>query len=250
MIKTDNSLNGISQWFLSDDAKNLIFLETNAATDLISDVFGYHVVQLGDYYPTKIMALSRIQHKILAGLSGTIRSPSDLSCDVEALPFAEGTVDLMVLPHLLEFGRDPSMILREAERVLIGEGHLVVFGFNPWSFFGLTSVFKRWQDIAPWNCKFISAPRLKDWLHVLGFETLIISRFGYGSLKGEGWNGVTGNGEKLMKYLFPRLGNTYCLVAKKKIEGLKAVRAKWTKTREILESGLAKPSVSCTGVET
>ncbi len=249
MIKADNSLNGISRWLSSDEAKNLIFLENRAAADFFLDVFGYYMVQLGDYYPTEIMASTRVQHKIVVGLSGTICSPSDLACDVEALPFAEGTVDLMVLPHVLEFGRDPSMILRETERVLIGEGYLVVFGFNPWSFFGLTTVFKRWQDIAPWNCNFISAPRLKDWLHVLGFETLIISRVGYGSLKGEGWSGLTGNGEKLMKYLFPRLGNSYFLVAKKKIEGLKAVRGKWSRAKKILESGLAKPSVSCTGGE-
>ena len=249
MFKADNSLEGISRWLSSDDAKNLIVLETSAASDLISNVFGYHVVQIGDFYPTKIMALSRIQHKILAGLPGTICSPSDITCDVEALPFAEGSVDLMILPHLLEFWRDPSIILRETERVLIGEGYLIVFGFNPWSFFGLTSVFKRWQDIAPWNCNFISAPRLRDWLHVLGFETLIISRFGYGSLKGEGWSAFTGNGEKLMKYLFPRLGNIYFLLAKKKIEGLKAVRGKWSRTRKILDSGLVKPSISCTGAK-
>ena len=52
-----------------------------------------------------------------------------------------------------------------------------------------------------------------------------------------------------MKYLFPRLGNSYFLVAKKKIEGMKAVRGKWPKAKKILESGLAKPSVSCTGGE-
>ncbi len=247
MIKADNSLNGMSRWLSSDDAKNLIFLETEAASDLISDVFGYHVVQLGGHYPTKIMALSRVQHKILASLPGTNSSSSDLTCDVDALPFAEGSVDLIILPHLLEFERDPSVILRETERVLIGEGYLVIFGFNPWSCFGLTSAFKRWQDIAPWNCNFISAPRLKDWLHVLGFETLTVSRFGYGGLKSEGWTAITGNGEKLMKYLVPWLGNIYFLLAKKKIEGMKAVRGKWSRTRKILDSGLAKPSVSCTG---
>ena len=230
MIKADNSLNGISRWLSSDEAKNLIFLENRAAADFFLDVFGYYMVQLGDYYPTEIMASTRIQHKIVVGLSGTICSPSDLACDVEVLPFAEGTVDLMVLPHVLEFGRDPSMILRETERVLIGEGYLVVFGFNPWSFFGLTTVFKRWQDIAPWNCNFISLP-VKRLVTCIRLRDLIISRVGYGGLKGEGWSGVTGNGEKLMKYLFPRLGNSYFLVAKKKIEGLKAVRGKWSRTR-------------------
>ena len=101
MIKADNSLNGISRWLSSDEAKNLIFLESSAAADFF-DVFGSYMVQLGDYYPTEIMANPGAA-QILVGLSGTICSPSDLACDVEALPFAEGTVDLMVL-HILEFG--------------------------------------------------------------------------------------------------------------------------------------------------
>lgn len=249
MIKADNSLYSIAEWMSSEDAKHLICLETSTASEFISDVFGYYVVQLGDYYPTQVMASSRMPHKILAGLGKNLGPFSDLICDVEAIPFGESTVDLLILPHVLEFARDPSAILRETERVLIGEGYLVVFGFNPWSLFGFASVFKRWQDVAPWNCNFISAPRLKDWLHVLGFETLIVRRFGYGSLKGNGLGAVTGNTEKLMKYLLPRLGNMYFLVAKKKVEGLKAIRSKWSKGRRILDGGVVKPSAGRTGVD-
>ena len=95
---------------------------------------GYYMVQLERLLSNRNLASTRVQHKIVVGLSGTICSPSDLACDVEVLPFAEGTVDLMVLPHVLEFGRDPSMILRETERVLIGRVTWLFFGFNPWSF--------------------------------------------------------------------------------------------------------------------
>ena len=103
MIKADNSLNGISRWLSSDEAKNLIFWRAVQLL-IFLDVLVITWFQLGDYYPTEIMASTRVQYKILVGLSGTICSPSDLACDVEALPFAEGTVDLMVLPHVLEFG--------------------------------------------------------------------------------------------------------------------------------------------------
>ena len=48
MIKADNSLYDIAKWMSSEDAKHLICLETSTASEFISDVFGYYVVQLGD----------------------------------------------------------------------------------------------------------------------------------------------------------------------------------------------------------
>src|SRR5690606_4575216 len=53
-----------------------------------------------------------------------------------ALPLASQSVDLLVLPHTLEYADDPHAVLREAERVLIHEGRLIIAGFNPWSLWG------------------------------------------------------------------------------------------------------------------
>ena len=43
----------------------------------------------------------------------------------------------MLLPHTLEFATDPYAIVREVDRVLVGEGRLLVLGFRPWSLWGI-----------------------------------------------------------------------------------------------------------------
>ena len=55
------------------------------------------------------------------------------------LPIANGAVDAVVLPHTLEFETDPFAVVREADRVLAGEGHLIVLGFRPFSLWGFRS---------------------------------------------------------------------------------------------------------------
>ena len=54
--------------------------------------------------------------------------------------------------------------------MLVGEGHIVVLGFNPWSLFGCWSMLWRWQGNPPWSGRYITSTRIKDWLKLLGFD--------------------------------------------------------------------------------
>ena len=58
------------------------------------------------------------------------------------------TTSNVVLPHVLEFEANPHQVLRESERVLIGEGHVVILGFNPWSLWGLWRLLLAWREIS------------------------------------------------------------------------------------------------------
>ena len=240
----DNKFKSIAGWLNSKDAERLVELEATLAKDLVSNLFGYNVVQLGAFYPGHVIKATRSSNKVLASLGSDAPELTSICCDVEAFPFGATTVDLVILPHILEFSRDPAKILREVDRVLIGEGYLVVFGFSHWSFFGLSTVLKRWQDVAPWNCSFISPLKLEDWLRILGLETMEVRHGGFGSLASKSIAAITGNKEKLMKYLFPRRGNVYLLVAKKRVEGVTAIRTSWSSRRKLLKGGLAKPTTS------
>ncbi len=53
------------------------------------------------------------------------------------LPFADKSVDVCLLAHTLPWCTDPHRLLREADRVLIDDGWLVISGFNPLSLMGL-----------------------------------------------------------------------------------------------------------------
>ena len=60
----------------------------------------------------------------------------------------ENTIDLIVMPHALEFTDDPHLMLREAWRVIRPEGQIVISGFNPFSLFGTQALFRPRRDAA------------------------------------------------------------------------------------------------------
>jgi SAM-dependent methyltransferase len=92
--------------------------------------------------------------------------------DSSELPFASESIDLIVLPHVLEFAADPHQILREVDRVLRPEGRLVISGFNPASLWGARQYISRLigSPYLPRDGQFISLIRIKDWLQLLNYS--------------------------------------------------------------------------------
>jgi SAM-dependent methyltransferase len=84
---------------------------------------------------------------------------------------------MIILPHLLEFDAYRFQTMREIERILKPEGHLVILNFNPWS------VWVRYQSLwdlrlaDSWRGHFISRSRVIDWLKLLNFEITMSSLF-------------------------------------------------------------------------
>ena len=64
-------------------------------------------------------------------------------CRYDELPFASQSIDLVALPHVLEFTDDPHEVLREVARVLMPEGRLIITGFNPLSLWGMRQGMRR-----------------------------------------------------------------------------------------------------------
>ena len=92
--------------------------------------------------------------------------------DTDDWPILTDSVDAIVLPHTLELSRDPHQVLREADRSLIPDGHLVILGFNPRSVWGGRRILSRKDGRMPWDARFLGMSRIKDWLGLLGFDTL------------------------------------------------------------------------------
>jgi SAM-dependent methyltransferase len=92
-----------------------------------------------------------------------------VALDFAELPFASQSLDLVVLPHVLEFAAEPHQVLREVERVLIPEGQVIICGFNPASLWGARQGISRItrSHYLPAAGEFISMPRMKDWLKLL-----------------------------------------------------------------------------------
>lgn len=100
-----------------------------------------------------------------------------------ALPLKSDSVDMIIVPHLLEFDAYRFQTMREIERVLKPEGIVLIVNFNPWS------VWVRYQFL--WEIKmadsirghFIGYTRVLDWLKLLNFEVTGSSEFFLDSVK-------------------------------------------------------------------
>jgi SAM-dependent methyltransferase len=158
--------------------------------------------------------------------------PVVVSHDFTELPFASQSLDLVVLPHLLEFAAEPHQVLREVERVLIPEGQLIISGFNPASLWGMRQAAGRLTGSAflPRDGEFISLSRLKDWLKLLNMEVgrgqfgcyappcatqKWLYRFGFMEPAGTRW--------------WPYFGAVYVVRAIKRVQGMRLIGPVWNK---------------------
>ena len=230
-------------WFSSEPGGRVAVEEYRLLAHILPDLFGYHIVQLGCCHTDKLIASSRVSHRVAVDIDKGGAAAARLRCQGDALPLAAGTIDVLVLPHVLEFSGDPRGVLREAARVLIGDGHIAVLGFNPWSFHGLWSLLWQWQGRAPWSGKFISPSRIKDWLQLLGFDIVNFSRASFlPPLRRASLNRRLQFIENLGSSCWPCFGNVYLLVGKKRVEGITPLKVGWKQRRRLVSKGIAEPT--------
>ena len=217
------SLAGLDAWLQTPQGRYIMDWERAHVDALLADVFGYNALQLG-LPQVDFLGRNRIPLRQRAGESGAV----DVLCDLRQLPFSAQSVDLVVLPHVLEFHADPHQILREVERVLIPEGQLVIIGFNPLSLWGLQRRLARCRNCFPWNGDYISVLRLKDWLQLLGFE---VDRGHFGGylppFEQERWlkraHFMEAAGDRWWSFA----GAVYLLRAVKRVHGMRLILPAW-----------------------
>lgn len=94
------------------------------------------------------------------------------------LPIQTESMDLVIIPHMLEFDEHRFQTMREVHRVLKPGGELIILNFNP------LSIYVRFQSLLGFNrgesrrMHFMSRARVLDWLKLLNFEVLNTAEFG------------------------------------------------------------------------
>jgi SAM-dependent methyltransferase len=99
------------------------------------------------------------------------------------LPLGTESVDMIIVPHLLEFDAQRFQTMREIERVLKPEGLLVIISFNPWSLWVRYQYLLDIKMADTWSGHFISRSRILDWLKLLNFEVSVATEFNLDSIK-------------------------------------------------------------------
>jgi SAM-dependent methyltransferase len=230
----------LEAWWQTKTGAYLLEQERAALAEAFSTLFGYYLVQSGCWgEPGTLLEGSTIRAKFILG--GSAHAGCGVAGDPSYLPFATDSLDLVLLPHTLERVDEPEKVLREAERALRGEGHVVVLGFHPFGPWGL----HRYVGARPaWTGRFLSLWRLKIWLRVLGFEVMDVRQLVF--------RPPFASQATLRRSAFlDRLGwrasaGIYMVVARKRVFGMTPLLTKRSRLQPTF-SGVAKPTTRSMG---
>jgi SAM-dependent methyltransferase len=237
--KYNGARSSLSGWFSTPQGSYVLDWELAQFDSAVDDVFGFRAVQIG-LPEVDFLRQNRISWRF----SLALEPGAAVAADALQLPLESQSLDLVALPHVLEGHHNPHDVLREAERVLRPEGHIVISGFNTLSLWRLRQMFAS-RDDAPWDAKYIGLLRLREWLRVLGFELnggmfgcyappfrdrLWLDRFGFMEKAGSRW--------------WPICGGMYVVRAVKRVHGMRIVTPAWRKERARRRAVAAVPQRS------
>ena len=235
-------------WYHQGLGGGLLDLEQAELDGVLPNLFGYYLVQIGCLVDADLLGASRIRHRVIVDklpLSARDAHGSCIRANAEYLPVQRDSVDVVLLPHTLEFATDPHGVLREVERVLVPEGHVIVLGFSPWSMWGLRQLLtpRRARSAPPWCGEFRGQLRIKDWLALLGFDVVVSRRYFFRPP-------ITHTGimrrleflERVGRRWWPFLGGAYILLAKKRVATLTPIKPRWRPRRSLIRADAVKPT--------
>lgn len=233
------------QWLKTPLGRLLVDAELQAINLTVPNLFGYHVLQIGELGDADLLENSRISHRVVqvpGPVSGSYQANRVIGSDQE-LPFAADSIDAVVMPHVLEFCSQPHKLLREVDRVLIADGSLILTGFNPVSCWGLWRLCLAWRGEPPWCGHFFRHARIRDWLSLLDFEVVqtdyllfrpplvrlqLLQRFSFLETVGARF--------------VPGLSGVFVILARKRVLPVSPIKTRWHTRHKVVTPGLAEPS--------
>lgn len=218
-----------NQWLTRDFLGGaLLEAELAAFTRILNNHFGKHAVLIGvpqqySLLPSSVLPCHTLATPLIHGAHGL----NCIETDFHDLPLLTGSVDLVMLPHTLEFIDNPRQLLSEACRVIKPEGLIAIASFNPYSIWGMRRWFAGAQKV-PWKGHFINERKVRNWLRLAEFQMEKQTSVLYGlpidhpaifnRLK---WLDPIGN------VLFPKWGGVHILLARAKQIPLTPIKLKW-----------------------
>lgn len=228
----------MAAWYATPLGRELDAAIQDRARRLLLDVHGQHALQIGgSARDTDFLAHANMGHRIhLIGEAGDA-----FHGEPEMLPLTSGSINLLVLCHILEFREDPLTLLTEAERVLAPEGRMLIVSFNAWSLFGLRRALP--HDGVPWSGRFQGHWRTRYWCRRTGLE--IENRAGC-------WRRPPAHGYRLRRWLgwlehghasLDRCGAVQLLLVRKRRIPLNPIPLRMRRRQRLSASHPARPTM-------
>ena len=239
----------LQRWLQTPLGSSLLQQEARVVEEAFDGMFGEQCLQLGYWGdPKTFVRLARTQRCALITEFPQTDGVSAIG-QLHRLPVQDDSIDLVILPHTLDFSDRPHAVLREVHRVLRANGQLIVLGFRPGGLWGLRRLVPG-AGMPPGELHLVSDRRLRDWLKLLDMRihglTGYFFRWPLPGLKGK----ASPQWERRGRRWWPELSACYMLSAQKRISTLTPVRPLW-RTKPKVVAGLAEPTarVSRIGID-
>ena len=148
----------------------LLRAEQTIIAEILKRHFGRHSLLIGAPNQYDLLNATNIPcHSLISPLMHKESHFNYIQGGFHELPILTGSIDLVMLPHTLEFVDNPRQLLAEACRIIKPEGLILVCGFNPYSIWGLKRKFDKHKKNL-WMGNLIRAHIIKSWLRLADFE--------------------------------------------------------------------------------
>ncbi|GLR69495.1 methyltransferase domain-containing protein [Agaribacter marinus] len=192
---------------------------------VVERLFGYYLLKVGALSSELTLATSPIKHKF--NFSANISESTQLCGKSNQLPIQNNSVDVFVVLAELDFAQDPHQIVREIDRSITSNGHVVIAGFNPFSLAGIMKYLPINRNNLLHQGRFFTAARVKDWLQLLDFEVIQQEQVIYSSLFMRKRLGEHSRIMRWCKRYCPWFSSMYIIVARKREIPLSPIKQKW-----------------------
>ncbi|WP_236074915.1 methyltransferase domain-containing protein [Teredinibacter purpureus] len=246
------TIGSIAKWYETPLGQSMLAAQQQVLSEELSCLFGYHLMQLSVLPNRRLSESSRINHCF--SLSPAVVNSSDVKthlCDVQgladldALPLPDESIDVTLLHHVLEFSNNPHKVLKEAARVTVPRGHIVIFGFNPLSMLGLIQLIAQFYSAnVIWKRRALRAGRLRDWLEFLDFSCVRLQYLSHNLPINHARYQVHSRFMSCKTGSTVPFGSTFCLIARKDKVGLTPLKPEWDKSTLLGASQIRKRSMS------
>lgn len=210
------------EWLGTPLGRRCLANEQRLIRSALDRVFGELFLQIGCWGAhNTFLRFARTQRRAIVDWRAE-RTP-DVVNDPEQLSFASDSVDAVLLPHTLEQVASPHALLREVDRVLRADGHLIVLSFAPGGAWGLRHLMSP-RGYPVGRARMIREGRLRDWLELLSFEVGAATRYCHTLPVQDFKQRSSLRREEIAQRWLPFLAGGYLLRAQKRVRPMTPVR--------------------------
>ena len=227
------------KWLETPLGEALLQQEARIVEEALDGIFGEYCLQLGLWGENRTFLRFTRTQRCAVIAERAAGGPSAVG-ELHRLPVDSDSVDAVFLPHTLDYSDRPHAVLREVDRVLRSDGHVILLGFKPAGLWGLRRLIPG-AGMPPGAEHVISERRLRDWLQLLDMRILSSTPYFFRWPLPGNRPSLSGKWERRGQAWWPELAACYMLTAQKRVSALTPVRPFWRSKPKVVR-GLAEPS--------